>query len=132
MRVYTYHERPGASALTDEPVLLREGFNWAAALFSVLWALWHGMWLMALVLLVAVSALEAGLAFFGADALAQAMANMGLAAIIGFSANDWRRATLRKRGYRFAGVVAADTIDSAYRRWVDLHPAGGAAPQTSA
>ena len=65
MRVYTYHELPGASALTDEPVFVREGFNWPAALFTVFWALAHGLWLTALAIVAVFVALEAALALLG-------------------------------------------------------------------
>ena len=124
MRVYTYHERPGASPLEDEPVLVREGFSWPAALFSVFWALWHRLWLAALVLFVLGSALEAGLAFLGADPAAEAAVMIGFAAIVGYCANDWRRARLGKQGYRLAGIVTADTMDTARRRWLDQHSPG--------
>lgn len=129
MRVYTYHDQPGASALANEPVLIREGFSWPAALFSVFWALWYGLWRVALALLAVGAALEVGLAFFGADSLVQAVAGIGLATIIGFCANDWRRTKLGKQGYRLAGIVAADTVDAARRRWFDLHPPGRAVSQ---
>ena len=132
MRVFTYHERPGASALTDEPVLIREGFSWPAALFSAFWALWHGLWLVAGALFALGLAVEAGLVFFGADPLAKAAVSIGLAAIIGFCANDWRRARLRKQGYQLMGIVAADSIDSARRRWFDLRLPGRAASDLSA
>lgn len=128
MRVYTFHERPGASALVDEPILVREGFNWAAALFTVFWALWQGLWLVAVGILMAAAALETILVYFGADSVLQTAATVGMAAIIGFCANDWRRSKLRRRGYRLEGVVAGDTIDAARRRWFDLHPSGRAMP----
>ena len=123
MRVYTYHERPGSSALLDEPILIREGFSWAAAFFSVFWTLWHRLWLAAAYLLVAVLALEAALALSGADPLVRVATTAGLAAIIGYCANDWRRAKLRRQGFGLAGVVTARSMDAARRRWFDRRPA---------
>jgi hypothetical protein len=131
VRVYTYHELPGTSALIDEPVLVREGFNWPAALFTAVWALWHGLWVPAVGILVISAVLEAGLAFSGADTVTQIAAAVGVAAIVGYCANDWRRNKLRKRGYRLSGIVAADSVDTARRRWFDLNPAVRAAPETS-
>lgn len=128
MRVYTYHEVPGASALADDPILIKEGFNWIAALFTVFWALWHGLWQVVLVILIAGAALEAVLYLIGADPVAQTAAALGLAAIVGFCANDWRRAALSRRGYRFEGVVAAETADNARRRWFDRYPPGQVLP----
>ncbi len=127
MRVYTLHHSPGTDVLRDDPVLIREGFNWPAAFFTSLWALWSGMWLVALLIFVAAAGLQIALEFAGAERSVQVVAGIGLSAIVGFCANDWRRAKLRRRGYRLQGVIAATDMDSARRRWFDLHPPGGAA-----
>lgn len=127
MRVYTLHHPTGADVLQEDPVLVREGFNWYAAVFTGLWALWAGMWLVALFLFVAAAALLIGLEFAGAERTVQLAAGLGFSAIVGFCANDWRRAKLHRRGYRLQGVVAATNMDSARRRWFDLHPPGGIA-----
>ena len=52
----------------------------------------------------------------------QLVAGIGFSAVVGFCANDWRRAKLHRQGYRLQGVVAATDMDSARRRWFDLHP----------
>ena len=127
MRVYTLHHPSGADVLSEDPVLIREGFNWPAAFFTSLWALWAGMWLIALLILIAAAGLQIALEFAGAGRSVQFAAGIGLSAIVGFCANDWRRAKLHRRGYRFQGVVAATDMDSARRRWFDLHPPGGVA-----
>jgi len=127
VRVYTLHHPSGADVLKEDPVLIREGFNWSAAFFTSFWALWGGMWLIALLLFVAAAGLELALEFAGADRSVQLAAGIGFSAIVGFCANDWRRAKLLRRGYRFQGVVAAADMDSARRRWFDLHPPGGVA-----
>ena len=59
--------------------------------------------------------------------LAASLAAAGLAygLIIGFGANDWRRAGLARRGWRQAGVVAAIDADAALRRHYDLHGVPG-------
>lgn len=124
MRVYTYHEVPGASPLVEDPILIKEGFNWPAALFTVVWAVWHGLWLVALIILAAGVALEAALYLLGADPITQMAASAGLAAIVGFGGNDWRRRALGKQGYRFEGLVAAESVESARRRWFDRYPPG--------
>ena len=127
MRVYTLHHPSGADVLRDDPVLIKEGFNWPAALFTSLWALWAGMWLVALLIFIAAAGLQLGLELAGADRSVQLVAGIGLSAIVGFSANDWRRAKLHRQGYGLQGVVAATDMDSARRRWFDLHPPGGVA-----
>ena len=47
---------------------------------------------------------------------------IGAAAIIGFCANDWRRASLTSRGWRLAGLATGADRDTALRRFIDLHP----------
>jgi hypothetical protein len=42
MRVYTVHIDPLSVAPDGDAVLVPEGFSWWAALFTVLWALYHG------------------------------------------------------------------------------------------
>ncbi|MDA0651780.1 MAG: DUF2628 domain-containing protein [Proteobacteria bacterium] len=126
MRVYTLHHPTGADVLQEDPVLVREGFNWYAAVFTGLWALWAGMWLVALLLFAAAAALLIGLELAGAERSVE-LAGIRFSAIVGFCANDWRRAKLHRRGYRLQGVVAATNMDSARRRWFDLHPPGGIA-----
>jgi len=124
MRIYTLHSLPGADALDHPPILVREGFSWPAALLTGLWALWHGMWLAALLIVAAGAGLQVALAFAGADVVAQGVVAAGFALIVGFCGPDWRRARLSKQGYRFEGVVAATSFDSAQRRWFDQHPTG--------
>ena len=99
LKVYTVHLKAWSDSPDRDAVFVREGFNWAAFLFSFAWALWHRMWFAALGLL----ALVLGLATIGDvldidDGIFQAI---GLAASlwIGFEANDWRRATLKRQGY---------------------------------
>ena len=122
MRIYTVHSLPRADALERPPILLREGFSWPAALLTGLWALWHGLWLAALLIFVAGAAVLAALGFAGANDAAVTVAMLGFALIVGFGANDWRRARLARQGYRLEGVVAATGFDAALRRWFDLHP----------
>ena len=119
MQVYTVHHPP-FPAYGSEPVLVPEGFCWPAALFSVLWALWHRLWWTACGLLVVAAALEAALAFSGLDATTELAVALGYAAVVGFHANDWRRAALERAGWRFAAVVAAADEDAARRRYFDL------------
>ena len=127
MRVYTLHYPSHADVLKDDPVLVKEGFSWPAALFTSLWALWGGMWLAALLMFVAAVGLQLVLDLAGAEISVQLAAGIGLSVIVGFCANDWWRAKLHRRGYRFQGIVAAPDRDSARRRWFSLHPPGGAA-----
>ena len=53
LRLYTVQLDPVSHEDDAGAVFLREGFSWGAALFTVLWAAWSGLWVWAAVLLVA-------------------------------------------------------------------------------
>jgi hypothetical protein len=123
VRVYTLHHPSDVDVLKDHPVLIKEGFNWPAAFYTSLCALWGGTWLAALLIFVAAVGLQLALELAGAERPVQLVAGIGLSAIVGFCANDWRRAKLHRRGYCFQGVVAAPDMGSARRRWFGPQPA---------
>ena len=56
------------------------------------------------------------------DPMTYSAVMIGVAAIIGFCANDWRRNALTMRGWKMAGLSAASDRDLALRRFIDLHP----------
>lgn len=121
MRVYTVHVRTPTERLDRDVILVREGFNWFAFLFSGLWAAWSRLWLVALGL-IAVEVLWSVLAWWlDPDPVTQGAISFGLALIVGWSANDLRRWTLFRRGYAEVGVVAARDNDSAMQRFFDQH-----------
>ena len=85
MRSYTLHlpadARPGESLGLDRALLVRDGFSWPAFAFTVLWFLFHRLWLAALLVLV------------GLVALAAAGIALGLPAGAGRSLNRWLEAS---------------------------------------
>ena len=117
MRIYTAHIDPLSAAPDAGAVLLRDGFNWAAFLFGVLWGLWHRLWWVS-VLLLAIELVAGAVAIFLADPILLAALQLAVAVFIGASANDWRRWTLRRRGRREVGVVVARNRDAAEHRFL--------------
>lgn len=126
MRIYTVHYRPGSAEPDAEALLVREGFAWLAFLFAPIWALWHRLWLVFVLVAGAGFALDIGLDLAGADPVTTFACGLGLSLFIGFGANDWRRARLARVGYSLAGITAAGDRDAAMRRFFDLHPGFGA------
>lgn len=116
MRVYTVYQPPMIEE-SAEPVLIKEGFAWWALFVPLLWALYHRVWSMAVVVLAATAGLEAVLTLIGIDAVGHAIATAGLSWLFAALANDWRRRALARRGYRMAGVVAAPDVAAAELRW---------------
>ena len=122
MQVFTMHLRPSAVTPDRDAVLVKEGFCWLAFFFGPFWALWHRMWLTSLGLFSVIIASGAIEALLRLDPLIYSAVMVGIAAIIGFCANDWRRTTLTMRGWKMVGLSAASDRDLALRRFIDLHP----------
>jgi hypothetical protein len=124
MRVYTIHLGPIPELAPDaspkragrELVLVKEGFCWPAYVFTVLWALYHRMWLTAVALLVVGAVLSAALEAWAPGRVVQAVVSLGCLWLVGTFANGWRRRVLTSRGYEEAGVVAAAGLDAAEHR----------------
>lgn len=94
-RLYTVHEKRG------EVRVVSDGFDFFALILPPLWAIWHGAW----VTLAAYLALV-GLAFLWSP-LGPLVVETGLALILAFEGGAVRRAELRLRRWRPAGVVEA-------------------------
>ncbi len=120
MRVYTVHSPPRFADPDAEPQLVKEGFCWPAAYFTVLWALCHRMWVAAALLAASVAIGFAVFSLLGLDPLSRIAVAFGFFVFVGFSANDWRRRALARRDYEEAGVVAAPRAEAALRRFIDL------------
>lgn len=127
MRIWTVHAYPVAfgpgsgrskrRATLPVPVLIPEGFSWAALLFGPFWLLAHRLWLEAALLLGVV--LLAGLL------LPMALALPALAVIqilLGLHAQDLRRGALVRQGRPAITLVAEHNADRALARLLDARP----------
>jgi hypothetical protein len=116
VKIYTSHLKPGAP-----PVVLREGFSLAAAIFGFLWLLWHRAWIAA-ALLFATFVIVAKLG----DLTHSPALPLGLMALQGMFGRDLVRWNLARIGYQPGPVVLAANDDAALTRLVteraDLFP----------
>ena len=124
MRVYTVHCRPYWQApeaeAGDAPVtLVREGFSWFAAALPPLWALWHRQWLAAIAIAAAAVLLNLGAALLAPGGPLAPIVGAGALLWLGCEANDIRRGSLRRAGWRDAGIVCARSRDEAEWRYHD-------------
>lgn len=130
MRIYSVHLRRHGLDPDRDLVLVKDGFCWPAFFFSALWALWHGLWLTALLFLVLEVAVSVLLGLTEPNLWSEIAISLGLGLIIGFTANDLRRWTLARRGFDDAGdVVAPDTV-AAEQRFLAHNPTVAADLQT--
>ncbi len=119
MRVYTVHIDPLSVADDRGAVFLREGFSWPAAAFSILWALYHGLWDWALALLAVSLALSFAVEFSGLDAIGAGALEVGFMVLVGATSNDWRRWVLARRGYRLDDIVSGEDMTAAEHRYFE-------------
>ena len=122
MRIYTIHiSDPDPDTSGDpaaDPVPIKEGFCWPALVFSLFWALWHRLWLVALGLVCTNALLTGALIILGADPVTNGAVNAGYALLLGLFGNDLRRWTLERNGMKEAGVALGRTEDEALERYL--------------
>jgi Protein of unknown function (DUF2628) len=123
MAVYTVHEPPLPRNASSPPperfVFVRDGFSLAAALFGPFWMLRHRMWLVLFGYIVVLMLLGAALQVAQGTDTASLSVGILLALLIGFEAGTLRRFTLARRRFRNVGVVVADDVELAERRFFD-------------
>ncbi|AXS38954.1 DUF2628 domain-containing protein [Breoghania sp. L-A4] len=102
-------------------VFIKEGFCWPALFFSLIWLLWHRMWLV----LVGYLAIEAVLLVAGAliGGPAGGVLSALFAVLFALEANALRRWTLERGGWEFAGVVSGANLAECetrfFHHWVE-------------
>jgi hypothetical protein len=127
MRSYTFHvpadAKPGESEALDRAVLVPDGFAWPAFAFTVLWFLFHRLWLAALIVLVGLAALAFGGYALGLPPVAGTVISFLASWLIGLEASSLRRWTLTRRGRPARDAVvardAAEAESRAIARWLD-------------
>jgi hypothetical protein len=123
MSIYTVYEPPPkAHESVPDPqrfVFVRDGFSFWAFLLAPLWMLRYRLWLAFVGYVIVAIALQVGLRFLGASATVTIVATALLSLLVGFEAATLRRFALSRRGWKNAGVVVGDDLESAERRFFD-------------
>jgi hypothetical protein len=121
MSIYTVHARPSSEQPDpDRFVFIRDGFSFWAFLLGPLWMLRYRLWLVLLAYLVVAISLAGALYLLGASSAVRAAAGLLLALLVGFEAATLRRSTLSRRGWNDLGIVVADDLEAAERRFFDV------------
>ena len=131
MAIYTVFKPPARDTDSvdhaERFTFVRDGFSWPAFLFSPLWMLRYRLILelIAWVLLIAaVVVLARQLPMSSATTWTLFVL---IALLIGFEASTLRQWALRRRRWLELGIVAADDVEGAERRFFDHWTASGAA-----
>ena len=112
MKVYTAH----IPQKLEDTVFVPEGMAWPCLVIPVAWMLWYRMWVPASIVF-ACSLAIAAIGKVGGDPLTANLIGFGFQAIVALEANNLRRWTLDKNGYREAGLVAASNLEEAELRY---------------
>jgi hypothetical protein len=114
MRIYTVYE---SSDLMSTVIPIKEGFNWIAFIFSLLWAIYNRLWVWAVFIVAANVCLVWFFYLSRGDLAVQMTAFIGLALIIGWVSNDVKRKNLTKRGFKETAILLADGKKTAVARY---------------
>jgi hypothetical protein len=121
MAIYTVHEPPQtrspARRAPDRFAFVRDGFHFWAFLVPPVWMLLRRLWLVLVAFVALTAALQFALHAVDASESARFWAQLLLAALIGLEAATLRRWTLRRNGWRDAGIVSGDGLETAERRF---------------
>jgi hypothetical protein len=122
MRIYTVHQPPAKwreeRRGPDRFVFVRDGFHFWASLLAPLWLIRRRLWLALVGYAVLWAAI--GVALYALNARGALFAvYLLLGFLVGLEAGTLRRWTLRRRGWREAGVVVAKDPEEAERRFFD-------------
>jgi hypothetical protein len=141
MPAFAVLEPPGhadtADSYADRFIFLHEKFSVGAFLFGPLWMVWQHLWLELLAYLAGLSVIGAGLYALGVGWPSIMLIFWLVQLLLGLEATSlvrWRRV---RSGWRDGGVVIADDLDLAERRFFDdrfgrrTAAARGAAPIAS-
>ena len=121
MRIYTVQQGPDPRSAGDDIEFVRDGFSWGAFFFTLIWPLYHGLWLVSVLVLVLSSALGAVIELAGFDDLGRGAVWLAAALVFGYEANNLRRWTLSRRGWRQVGLVGGRTLADAEHRFFGIY-----------
>ncbi len=125
MHDYTVYLRPQGAAADDGFVLVKDGFCWPAFFFSVVWAFWHRLWLVALLMTVASAVVEVIAVDLGLEFIGQTVAVLGLQAAFGYAASGLRGWTLERHGYVSASEVTGINLADAEQEYLNSMGSSG-------
>jgi Protein of unknown function (DUF2628) len=126
MTIYAVHapanarDNPAVSA--DRCAFVCDGFSWGAFFLAPVWLLRHRLWIAFLGWLIAVLLLWAASYWLGLSSSAVFWSYVAIAVFLGLEAGMLRAASLRRRGFDMADIVASERRDEAerifYTRWL--------------
>lgn len=119
-KIFNVYEKPEAAEPTERVALLREGFSFWAFALNILWLLGQRLWLLSGLYFLAIMAINIAVKQLGLSEISLMMLQLWLQLMLGLHAYDAQGWLLKRRGYRFAGVIVAPDDIAAERRYYDV------------
>jgi hypothetical protein len=111
MAHFTVLEAPDGNP--DRITTVKEGFSAGALVFTVFWALWHRMWVVAVVLFVLFVAVASAVATQVLDPAVAGVLEAAIAVLFGFEARSLHLMSLERAGYRVVGLISTTSREAA-------------------
>ena len=129
-KIYTVHLNPGLAFPEEQLELVREGATLWGFVFHGLWLLYHRCWFWGLAATLGYMLVVGGGEYIGLSTPAIMACELFIRLLVAFEGQDLRRASLARRGYLLADIIAAPGAQQAQRsffhRWLvsgELKPA---------
>jgi hypothetical protein len=117
---YTVHVR-GRGRADADVVFVKDGFSWPAFFFTLIWALWHRLWMFALIVAASGFAIAIVSELLLLDPVTDAAIGLAWSVLVGFEANDARRRALERRDFDTEDVVLGQTLAQAEHSFFQKH-----------
>ena len=111
MAIFNVLEPPDGNP--QRVAFIREGFSWGALVFTVLWALFHRMWLVAAMLFVGFAVVAVAEAWGLMGPVLAGAVNFAIALLFGFEARKFQSMSLERAGFRPAALIEATGLEAA-------------------
>ena len=113
------HAPPGALDAPERFAFVKDGFSWPALFWPLIWILWHRLWLTLMCAVIAVLVVM-WIDLLAGDRAATIVLILG-ALLFAFEANNVRRLSLDRRGWRDLGGAIGKTLEEAeiafFQKW---------------
>jgi hypothetical protein len=114
-RIYSVYVRKDSKNPLDTAIFIKQGFNFLAFLFTMVWAFFNRLWFTGIVLTIFTIFFELG------DSIEFSTASLIMAIWFGFEANNFKSRRLERIGYIIFDVVTGIDKLAAQTRFYDKY-----------
>ena len=118
-KIFNVYEKPESSDPADRVVLVREGFSIWALLLNAFWLIGQRMWAVLAIYIVLMVAVMHVAQTLQVSEPASVLLQFFLQLLLAFHAYDLKGWTLKRRGYRLAGILTGLSETHATRRYYE-------------